>query len=161
MVVIVFGLPGSGKTFFAEALAKEFGAKHYNTDLIRKETVKSPSYLQEEKMDVYKSLLSKIRKGTSLVLDGTFYKNTLRESFAEVAKQNKMKVFFIEIKAGEDVIRTRVKEKRPDSDADYNVYLKIRNEFEEMKEDHLVLWSDKQTIEEMKANAVNYISAMQ
>jgi predicted kinase len=35
MIVLVYGLPGTGKTFFARHFAKETGAVHLNTDLVR------------------------------------------------------------------------------------------------------------------------------
>ena len=34
-VILIFGLPGSGKTVLANKLAQKIGAVHYNADVIR------------------------------------------------------------------------------------------------------------------------------
>jgi len=35
MIIIVFGLPGSGKSYFASKLAERINARYINSDVIR------------------------------------------------------------------------------------------------------------------------------
>ena len=67
------------------------------------------------------------------------------------------KLFFIEIKASEKLIKERVSIKRNDSDADYEVYKIIKDQFEEMKDEHLVLHSDEMELTNMVSKALQYL----
>ena len=53
MVIIVCGLPGSGKSYFAERLAKKIDADYVNSDRLRKELFPSRTYSDREKATVY------------------------------------------------------------------------------------------------------------
>ena len=55
MLLLVSGLPGTGKTFFAEHLSRQLNAEHLNTDKIRKQEIENRSYSEEKKQLVYRS----------------------------------------------------------------------------------------------------------
>ena len=57
MVVIVFGLPGSGKSYFASRLAKKLEADYISSDQVRKKLFTRPDYSEEGKKQVYKKLV--------------------------------------------------------------------------------------------------------
>ena len=44
ILLVVFGLPGTGKTTFARALAARLGLPHFNTDIIRAELGRKQQY---------------------------------------------------------------------------------------------------------------------
>ena len=83
MVILVLGLPGSGKSYFAERLAQKIRAEYFNSDQIRKEMFADRTYSDLEKARVYEALLKKMQeaidKEKDVVLDATFYKNKIRE----------------------------------------------------------------------------------
>ena len=83
MVILVLGLPGSGKSYFAERLAQKIHAEYLNSDQIRKEMFPDRTYSDSEKARVYEALLKKMQeaidKEKDVVLDATFYKNKIRE----------------------------------------------------------------------------------
>ena len=85
MIIIVFGLPGSGKSYFASQLAKMLNADYINSDKIRMAMFVKRTYTINEKLAVYNEMLMQARKAeknhTNLVLDATFYKNEIREIF--------------------------------------------------------------------------------
>ncbi len=161
MVVLVMGLPGSGKTYFASLLAKKMEAMHYNSDHIRKEVGKWDKYDDMSKLNTYDAMLSKmheaVQAGKDVVLDATFYKQYLRDKFYNTAEQLNTPLLMIEVRAAEDTIRQRVSKPRADSQADYEVYEKIKAEFEPDEKDHLVLYSDEESTETMISKALNYI----
>ena len=129
MIVIVFGLPGSGKSYFASRLAKMINADYINSDRVRKEMFKSRTYSEQEKAAVYNAMLEKMKEAVdqrkNLVLDATFHKNETRKPFLQEMK-GKDKIFFIEVWAAENIARERLKESRPYSEADFEVYKLIR-----------------------------------
>ena len=160
MIVIVFGLPGSGKSYFASRLAKMINAGYINSDRLRKEMFKDRTYSEQEKAAVYKAMLEKMKEAMNqdknLVLDATFHKNETRKLFIREAER-KDGIFFIEIKADENIIRERLKEERSYSEADFEVYKFIRQHYEPLKERHLILESTNENIDSMLQKAADYL----
>lgn len=160
MIVVVFGLPGSGKSYFASRLAKIINAGYINSDQLRKEMFKDRTYSEEEKAAVYKAMLEKMmgamNQNRSLVLDATFHKNETRKLFIQEAER-KDGIFFIEVKADENIISERLKKERPYSEADLEVYKFIRQHYEPMNEPHLILESTNENVDNMLQKAVDYL----
>ena len=68
----------------------------------------------------------------------------------------KAKLLFIEVQASEELIRERLKRKRQDSEADYQIYQKLKKQFEPVEEEHLILQSTDDNITSMLDKAMNY-----
>ncbi len=162
MVILVFGLPGTGKTFFSEILAERKNAVHLNTDIIRGKLSLKGRYDEKTKQQVYNELFKKtqmeLKKGANVIVDGTFHKSGWREQLEKLVAELHHKIYFIEIKASEETARKRLSKKRKHSVADIDVYKKINDKFESFNKDFLELWSDKEAIESMIKKAEDYIS---
>ena len=159
MTIIVFGLPGSGKSFFASALAELMGAEYIKTDSVRAQSF-NRSYSMEDKLQVYDAVLNRtiemLQEKKNVVVDATFYKYDIRQKFNDQCKEFG-DVYFIEVQADELVIRERLKTPRIDSDADFEVYKKVKTDWEPLTEDHLVLQSTNTNREEMLEKAITYL----
>lgn len=160
-IVIVCGLPGTGKTTFAAALAHAIHAVHLNTDRIRHAMGRQGQYSIALKAAIYESLLLRSREALlakkNVVLDGTFYKKRFRKAFIHLANELHTPIHWIEITASDQSIRERVSKTRPYTEADYSVYQKVKSEFDPLPPERLVLDSDLHTIEEMVQLAVRYL----
>ena len=103
MVIVVFGLPGSGKSYFARKLAEEMGATYLNTDLLRNELPKKKDYSFSGRKLIYETMIESGKQswqsGHQVVLDGTFYRKRLRDLLTE--QFDKEDLLFIEVKAPE------------------------------------------------------------
>lgn len=158
MIVIVFGLPGSGKSYFADRLAARIEADYISSDRVRKKMFVNRKYSENEKLSVYNEMLGQTRQAVeqnkSLVVDATFYKDVIRKKFINEVGRN---ILFIEVKADEFVIKERLKQRRADSEADFKVYQNIQAQFEPMKEPHLILYSFHDNIDEMMNQALKYL----
>ncbi len=161
MLIIVMGLPGSGKTFFATALTKEMQALHMNTDGIRKEVFPKPMYSPKEKVVVYETLFDRVcsglLQGKNVIIDATFSKELYRKPYSDFAKDNNIPCHIILIEASKSTIAERLKKERQDSDADFKVYKEIAEEFEEIDTKHLQLQSDVLSLSEMINTALDFI----
>jgi predicted kinase len=160
MIIIVFGLPGSGKSYFASRLAGRLNADYISSDGLRRNLFAETIYSESEKLLVYSKMLKEmkdhIRQNRDLVCDATFYRNDIRKQFIdEAGRENE--IVFIEVQATEPVIRRRLAKKRADSDADFDVYRKIKEEWEPLQEEHLVLESTDNNIDYMLNKAAAHL----
>jgi predicted kinase len=162
MLVLITGLPGSGKTTVARAYAAGYGAVHLNSDLLRRELGLMGHYSPEDKEKVYRMLLERTRQllaeGREVVVDSTFFKESIREPFRQVAAECGARLYWVEVRAPERVIRERLQTPRPDSEADFGVYEKIRDAYEPLGEQHLVLWSEEESLAKMAASVHEYVT---
>lgn len=156
MVVIVMGLPGSGKSYFAEKLATTLHADYVNSDQLRKQMFPVRSYTPEEKQAVYDRMHYQMRESMlqqkDIVLDGTFYLNTIRRQFSD-----HVPVRFIEVTTTPTLAEERLQRSRTDSEADLKVYQLIKTQWEPLEETHLVLQSTNDNITGMLQEATNYL----
>ena len=161
MLVLIVGLPGTGKTTFALELANQIEAVHLNSDVVRTTLGHRGQYDIASKAAVYKELYNRaeelLQHGKDLIIDATLYKEILRIPFEKLAKKFKIPVNWIELKADEKTIKKRVAKKRQYSEADFDVYLKIKSVYEPISQNHLVLWSDILKLEEMVEKAQEYL----
>jgi len=162
MVILVFGLPGSGKTTLAAELAGRLKALYLSSDRLRKEMIRDISYAPEEKSAVYDRMLgiakeAVVRHDDDVVVDATFHRAEERRLFRE-ALSGETVLYLIEVCAKEELIRERLSAPRVDSDADFAVYEKIGAEWEPEESGHLVLWSERDNLEAMVHAAMDYIN---
>lgn len=160
-LILVTGLPGSGKTTFARALADRLGARHYNTDIIRHELGMLGQYDLEDKKRIYDQLLAStadsLRSGKVVIVDATFYRDELRQPFLELAAGEGVPVKWIYLEAKEKVIRERMQTERAYSEADFDVYLKIRNQYEPLRSVYLHVPTDFLPLEALLQETMAYL----
>ena len=162
MLIMITGLPGSGKTTFAKALADSLNAVHLNTDIIRDSLGRRGKYDENSKSMIYAKMLkqteSYLHRGEDVVVDATFYKAALRKPYKKLAKKYKKQLFWILVTATESVVKERMQQKRQYSEADFGVYLTIKDINEPLEEGHLILHSDSTSLEKMVIKAREYLS---
>jgi uncharacterized protein len=103
MLILFSGLPGSGKTTIARAFSAKCGALHLNSDLLRRELDLMGSYQPGDKQKVYATLLERARAallgGQQVVVDSTFYKESIREPFRLLAAECAVPLCWVEVRA--------------------------------------------------------------
>ena len=154
------GLPGSGKSYFAQRLATTINAEYINSDRVRKTMMSKRTYSTKEKLLVYDEMLKQmqlaVQQKKDIVLDGTFYRHSIRKKFIQKARQAGG-IVFIEVRANESFIQERLKQKREDSEADLKVYHIIKAQWEPLAESHLILQSTNENITGMLHAAIDYL----
>lgn len=145
MLILICGLPGTGKSTIANALARKIGATVLRTDEIRKKLFEDPRYSDEEKELVYRVIFliaeHLLRNRCNVIIDGTFYKRAIRKRIYEIAENTKSRLEVVECVAPEYLIKRRTESgrKRALSEADYEIYKKIKDEFEPIERKHIVI----------------------
>lgn len=156
MYFIIFGLPGSGKTYFASAFAEKINATHIQSDKVREATDQKGDYSHEAKIQVYEKMIdrAKVAETSDIVLDATFSKQTYRNLIE--SKLNWHSIFYIKISASDETSRKRVQKNRKYSEADYDVYKKLKDEFETIQKAHIQV-SSEQNVDEMVEQVLHYL----
>ncbi|WP_448588236.1 AAA family ATPase [Thermocrinis sp.] len=142
MIVVLVGLSGTGKSFVASILHKEFGFEWIRSDQIRKEMAgmelnekvrvgfSQGIYSEEWTRRVYERMLElaeiMLKQGKKVVLDATF----LRKWQRDMVLKRFPDAIFIWITADEEEILKRLKTRVDISDADVDIYLKQKEVFE-------------------------------
>ena len=162
MIIIVFGLPGTGKTTFAKGLSRLLGAAHINSDQVRHASRKRGMYDFNVKQQVYEEMFDLMERALesrdTVVLDATFFKESLRNRVLQHPCACHTLVVFIEITADEAEIAGRSSHKRRYSETDRAVQEGVKRDFEPMEMDHLVLDSSAYSLEQMLEQALSYLS---
>jgi predicted kinase len=158
LIVLFCGLPGVGKTSLANELAPLINAIVLSTDKIRKEVISKPTYTKEEKRLIYDVMLLVARylhdaAGINCILDATFNTEKSRRTVIEkLVNVSSDQIYIVECICPEDVVITRLKARKGDySDADIDIYRKMKQLYEPVKEmeKHIVI----DTSQDPKMNA--------
>jgi predicted kinase len=151
-LVLLAGLPASGKSFLAARLARPLRAALLHSDVRRKRlaglaTTDSARagwgeglYSVEQRQGTYRSLLEDavhaLRSGRSVVVDASFSRRAFRRPFVDAAVRLGVPYCFVHVSAPEEVVRARLAARGPESgsDADFGIYLRERAAFEPLDE---------------------------
>jgi hypothetical protein len=111
-VFLLSGLPGSGKTTFAHALAAASGAVHVESDAIRRELVAKPEYTPREHERVFAEVERRVMRALAarlpVVVDATNLKAQHRVRYYELAADAHVPVVAIRLTAPYATLRARV-----------------------------------------------------
>lgn len=149
-VIIMTGLPGSGKSWAARAAAQPFEAAVLRSDVIRKQlagllptervsqdeqdVVYSQSFTERTYNTLFERATEALGYGRTVVLDAVFSTVEGRQRAVEWARHREAKFVVVHTHAPEDVIRQRMQKRAADdrevSDADWAVYEQAKQRYE-------------------------------
>lgn len=101
-LIVTFGFPGSGKSYFSERLSKRKGFFHINSDMIRFTYSKQPTFTKEEHEGVFAlmDLITErlLKSGISVIYDCNTNFSSHRARLRNLAKKAKANHYLIWIK---------------------------------------------------------------
>ncbi|MEE9249393.1 MAG: AAA family ATPase, partial [Dehalococcoidia bacterium] len=152
-VVLISGLPGTGKTCVGRALARRLPLSLLETDALRKSLFPVPMYSAEESVRLFQAchLLMEelLRKGVPVLLDGTNLVERQREHVYGISDRLNVKLVIVRVTAPEEEVRWRLRRRlgkgqdNGHSDADWEVYKKMRPREEVIRRNHYVIDTSK------------------
>jgi predicted kinase len=149
LLILIAGLPATGKTTLGEALAKTLGAVNLDSDKTRVALDFCGQYTAGVKNHVYEVMLAtaeeSLSEGRSVVVDATFVLEAWRQAFEAMAQGVGALVRWIYLTAAEDEIRRRMTLTRKYSEADFSVYLRLHSSEDVFNRPCLVLTTTEDT----------------
>jgi predicted kinase len=128
VLILLYGYPGAGKTYFSRQLVDEVNIAHLQADRIRVEMFENPTYTQQEDAVVQRimnylteELLS---AGLSVVYDTNALRQNQRRGLRQIAKQSKATEVIVWFQIDVESAFTRVANRdRRQSDSKYTMPL--------------------------------------
>jgi aminoglycoside phosphotransferase family enzyme/predicted kinase len=147
VLILMTGLPGTGKSTVARRLARELGASVLSTDRLRAERPGWPRFSDRAKGGVYERMFDRaarrLEAGGRVVLDGTFYLERLRHEGAAVGRKMGVPVFLVEVVAPVRLVKQRMDRRlrasRGRPPAAFEVHGFIRRRFEPVRGRHFTV----------------------
>jgi predicted kinase len=147
-LVVVSGLPGTGKSHFCAQLAERADFAILESDALRKELFPKPAYSLQESARLFRAihhLLERLlRQGIPAILDATTLLESHREQTYGIAERTGARLILVEVEAPPELVYSRLGEReslRKDgragkSDADWGVYLRMKPTIEKIRRRH-------------------------
>ncbi|MBI2936508.1 MAG: ATP-binding protein [Chloroflexi bacterium] len=146
VLIVVVGLPGTGKSYFSRRFAERSPVLVLETDMLRKALFPSPSYGAEESARLFRAthqlLEELLREDIPVLLDATNLVEAHRETLYHIAEQAGAKLILVRTKAPESLVQRRLalrqsSERREDHpDAGWEVYRRMRTTQEPIRRSH-------------------------
>ncbi|OQR88831.1 hypothetical protein THRCLA_10072 [Thraustotheca clavata] len=148
VLILVTGLPGTGKSAIAEALTLEDPRWFWvRSDVVRKQlagmdpTVKTPdanidqvyssSFTEKTYVECWRQAREALQKGKRVLVDATFRENAYRALFIEGAKQVGVDVGVVICECNREIVNSRIAKRATEasnvSDADWAVFEKVES----------------------------------
>ena len=145
VLIMMSGLPGSGKSYLSQRLAEKLAAVIIESDRVRKALFPQPSYNAQESAMVHRVcheiIRRLLRKGAHVIFDATNLFEFHREMLYNLADRSGAKLVIVRTTAPEQIIRERLEQRKKDggsvSDADWHIYRRMAKREQAIRRTHL------------------------
>jgi predicted kinase len=155
ILIVVSGLPGTGKSFFARKLAERLPFLILASDTLRKVLFPSPHYEESENKRLFSAchvlIEELLMEGIPVIFDATNLLEHHREYLYRAAERANAKLIVVRVEAPTEVVRQRLLARKEanmtqdDSEADWEVYTKMKPRKQKISRNHLVLDTSQDT----------------
>lgn len=171
-LLVMVGLPGTGKSLIVENLIKLMPAAVISTDFVRRYMRNNPTYTAAEMMFVYQvcHLVIELRlsRGQRVIFDGTNHAAARRQQLFDIARKQDSPLAVCQVQASEAVIRERLLSRKSGqrrdtdmSDAGWSVYQWMVAAQEPIVHDHLILDTTSNPADLLAKKLAEYWSAIE
>jgi predicted kinase len=112
LIIMLVGLPGSGKSTFARRLAPRIGAVVLESDVNRRLLFGTPSHSAAESRALFRTIHAAARtlleRGYPVIIDATNLKESARRPVIALADSLGIRLFIVQLEAPDPVVRERL-----------------------------------------------------
>ena len=145
-LVMLSGLPGTGKSFFCLKLRQRLPAAIVESDAVRNALFAGPTFSPRESghvFDVCHILMERLlHRGIPVIMDATNLMERHREQVYHIAERCGTALFIVRLDASSEVVRQRLERRAQQHDsqdpslADWAVYCRMRYAWEPIRRNH-------------------------
>jgi len=148
-IIVVSGLPGTGKSYFCRRLAERLPFLILESDALRKQLFSVPAYSAPESAYLFRTIYYLIeellKKGVPVILDSTNLSERHRERIYNIAERLSARLVLVRVEAPPELVQKRLKSrtvtqnKEDNSDADWTVYQKMQTTVQKINRNHFTV----------------------
>jgi predicted kinase len=148
-IIVVSGLPGTGKSYFCRRLAERLPFLILESDALRKQLFPLPMYSASESAHLFRTIYYLIeellKKGIPVILDATNLEERHRERIYNIAERLSARLVLVRVEAPPELVKKRLKSrmeksrKEDNSDADWTVYQKMQTTAQKINRNHFIV----------------------
>ncbi|MFH1002792.1 MAG: ATP-binding protein [Chloroflexota bacterium] len=137
-LIVVSGLPGTGKSYFSARLAERLGFPVVESDRLRPVLFPHPNHHPEESARLFQAIHRLIeallRRGIPLILDATNLSERHREHLYRIADRQEARLILVRLEAPPEVVFQRLAARK--TGADWSVYLRMKPTADKIRRRH-------------------------
>jgi predicted kinase len=145
--IVLSGLPGTGKSHLSSQLSRHLRAVAIEADSMRKLLHPRPTYAPEESYYlftlIHRLIDELLGKNLPVILDATNLSERNREYLYNIAQRRRARLILVWVEAPPSLVQARLEARKSSghaiSDADWNVYQKMRGTSERITRRHFVV----------------------
>jgi predicted kinase len=148
-IIVVSGLPGTGKSYFCRRLAERLPFLILESDALRKQLFPVPTYSASESAHLFRTIYylieELIKKGIPVILDATNLSERHRERIYNIAERLSARLILVRVEAPPELVQKRLKSRmeksnnKDNSDADWTVYQKMQTTVQKINRNHFTV----------------------
>ncbi len=168
-LILIAGLPGTGKTTVAKEFARQTQALHFDIDEVKRlvvpadevtDDIDPPEYRFKYYADTIRKLPELFSKSSvqTVVVDETFHLRNFRDFWNESARALNIRIHWIEVVCDEEIVKQRLRigkdrENHVLGDKAIPMYLLFKEVFEPMKKSYEIIDTSKDFVPQIQGIA--------
>lgn len=145
-LIVVSGLPGSGKSYFCRRLSERLSIPIVESDVMRRRLYPAPAHDRHESDRLFRAchllIQDLLAKGVSIIFDATNLVERHREQLYRIAESAGARLILVRVEAPPELVHERLRRRKAgadaedNSEADWEVYRRMSQSSQRIRRNH-------------------------